>query len=35
MTDYDYDDYCEVMEQALITMRELLDGFEAQVESGE
>ena len=28
MTNYDYDTYCEVMEQALKTMDELLDSFE-------
>ena len=28
MTDYNYDDYREVMKQALKTMNELLDDFE-------
>lgn len=28
MTDYDYDEYREVMNQALKTMNELLDDFE-------
>ena len=32
MTDYDYDTYCEVMEQALKTMNELLDSFELRNE---
>ncbi len=30
MTDYEYDEYQEVMEQALQTMNELLDSFEPQ-----
>jgi hypothetical protein len=30
MTDYEYDEYQEVMKQALLTMNELLDAFEPQ-----
>jgi len=30
MTDYEYDEYQEVMKQALQTMNELLDSFEPQ-----
>ena len=32
MTDYEYDDYFEVMKQALDTMNRLLDGFEPKTE---
>ena len=30
MTDYEYDEYQEVMKQALLTMNELLNAFELQ-----
>ena len=30
MTDYEYDEYQEVMKKALHTMNELLDSFEPQ-----
>ena len=30
MTDYEYDEYQEVMEQALQTMNELLNHFDSQ-----
>ena len=35
MTDYEYDEYQEVMEQALQTMNEVLDSFEPWVEESE
>ena len=35
MTDYEYDEYQEVMKQALQTMNELLDSFESRVEENE
>lgn len=35
MTDYEYDEYQEVMKQALLTMNELLDVFEPKAESEE
>ena len=33
MSDYDYDTYYEVMQQALKTMNELLDSFESHNET--
>ena len=34
MTDYEYDDYQEVMKQALQTMNELLNDFDPQESEG-
>ena len=35
MTDYEYDEYQEVIKQALQTMNELLDSFEPRIEESE
>lgn len=32
MTDYEYDEYLEVMKQSLETMNKLLDDFESKTE---